>query len=120
MYTRGYRPTPSTEAPLTDVAATPEKTEIPEPVPTQSEPTVKERKRKYKARRNMPEFREKECKNSTDDRTREPPNGVLPPHPERGGLFTGDELFVLALAVLLLLEGSDDILILALGYILCP
>ena len=35
-------------------------------------------------------------------------------------LYTQNEMLVLAVAVLLLLEGADDILILALGYTLCP
>ena len=117
MYVRSYKALPQ-GAPQTD-------TEKPdEAINNESQaqpPQEKGKKSRYKARRKMPEFHspaQPEIQTSTaDDRTPEPPNAEKT---ATQPIFTQGEMLVLAITALLLLEGKDDILILALGYTLCP
>ena len=117
MYVRSYKSLPQgqpkseEEKPL----------EIDNATQSTEETEQKKSKIRFKARRKMPEFHapneaEKEL-NHQNQRTHNPENEQKP---TALPLFTQSEMLVLAIAVLLLLEGKDDILILALGYTLCP
>lgn len=138
MYVRSYKTLPQgaaqpdEEKPL-DTAA---KEEIREEKNDNAEP--KEKKSRYKARRKMPDFHPPRAENAPDGSSgiqnaekndssvpqaeqkidsRTPENAEKTTHVP---LYTQSEMLILALAVFLLLEGADDILILALGYTLCP
>ena len=117
MYVRSYKALPQ-GAPQTD-------TEKPdEAINNESQaqpPQEKGKKSRYKARRKMPEFHSpaphQNAQENKDDRTHEAPNAQKN---ATQPIFTQGEMLVLAITALLLLEGKDDILILALGYTLCP
>lgn len=120
MYTRNYRI--SREDPLPQIAE-------PQPETLSDSPPCEEnesecRKKRYKATR-IPRLIEpvtdetEECEPPAPPKCEEycPPK---PPPPKKGILadFTLDETFILALAVLLLCQGGDDILVLALCFVL--
>ncbi len=139
MYVRSYKTLPQ-GTDKTD-SAKPLDTADKEKVIDKTEPQAK--KSRYKARRKMPEFHPPHSEptsdntphdsentdslgSETDSRNHQnapKPDSHTPENTEKSThapLYTQNEMLVLAVAVLLLLEGADDILILALGYALCP
>ena len=120
MYTRNYRI--SKEDPLPQIAEPQEETELAPPPCEENE--VKRPQRRYKATR-IPHLIEpvicetEICEPPPPPKCEEhcPPKA---PQPKKGLLtdLSLDETFILALAVLLLCQGGDDILVLALCFVL--
>jgi hypothetical protein len=124
MYVRSYKTLPQgtdktdSEKPL-DASDKEDK----EKTIDKTEPQAK--KSRYKARRKMPEFHPPHSEPTSDNTPHDSENtdSHTPENTEKSThapLYTQNEMLVLAVTVLLLLEGADDILILALGYTLCP
>ncbi len=119
---RTEAPPPPPAPPASPPPPTPEAEEEKDGAPIEQQPEIKVKKTKphYKAKR--PEKKEKTAHTEPDAAAVE--SVPCPPPPKKGGLgalldgYTADEILVLAIIILLIMQGSDDILVLALCYII--